>query len=105
MEQRTGRIDRINSMSFRKLNMSQELSFSNMLHVFYAYLSQSFEINQVSKLLTNINRFTETFNTVSEKHNFDTTASLDEKITDSSLPQQIKHKIVSLYDVDNFKTD
>ncbi|WP_223583084.1 DEAD/DEAH box helicase [Sphingobacterium sp. GVS05A] len=105
MEQRTGRIDRINSMSFRKLNTSQELSFPNKLHVFYPYLSQSFEINQVSKLLTNINRFTETFNTIGEKHNFDTTASLDEKITDSSLPPQIKHKIVALYDVDNFKTD
>ncbi|RQO65189.1 hypothetical protein DBR43_30510 [Pedobacter sp. KBW06] len=102
MEQRTGRIDRINSLSNRKLNQMKSLDFDNKIHVFYPYLSQSIEVNQVVKLLININTFTETFNDISLKANYDTSASTMEQISEDQIPAAIKHKIEALYDVQNF---
>ncbi len=64
MEQRNGRIDRINSMSNRKMMAAQKNDFHERLHVFYPYLQKTLEVNQVNKLFNSINHFTETFDIV-----------------------------------------
>jgi len=64
MEQRTGRIDRINSMSNRKMMVTQKNDFDERLHVFYPYLEKTLEVNQVNKLFKSINEFTKAFDIV-----------------------------------------
>lgn len=105
MEQRTGRIDRINSLSYRKLTNNKKLDFNNKIQVFYPYLSQSIEVNQVSKLLWNMNHFTRTFNDVANKNTFESNVNIDEDIDFDSLPKAIHSKIQAIYDVDNFEGD
>ncbi len=102
MEQRTGRIDRINSMSYRKLNREKELKFDNKVQVFYPYLMQSVEVNQVARLLKNINQFIETFNTIEADRHFSSEVGVNEEITNQDIPQAIKHRLVSKYDIHDF---
>lgn len=102
MEQRTGRIDRINSMSYRKLNREKTLSLDNMVHVFYPYLTNSVEVNQVVQLLKNINQFIKTFNTIETDNHFPSVTIIDEEITEHDIPEAIKSRVRSKYDIDNF---
>ncbi len=69
IEQRTGRIDRINSQSYRKLTQKDGggNEFDNQIHIFYPYLQRSVEVNQVFKLFRHINHFMETFNEIEQK--------------------------------------
>ncbi|MFD2866896.1 hypothetical protein, partial [Mucilaginibacter antarcticus] len=96
------RIDRINSLSYRRLIEKQAIEFSNKIHVFYPYLSQSIEVNQIVKLLTNINIFIQTFNDISINNKFETFASLDDQISEDHIPKTISYKIEALYDVQYF---
>lgn len=105
MEQRTGRIDRINSLSYRKLNKSQELSLENMIHVFYPYLRHSVEVNQVINLLNNINIFIETFNDINIDNVFESTVKVDEEYTIENIPPQIKNRLKSIYDIHEFNVN
>lgn len=66
MEQRTGRIDRISSLSHRKMERMNAADFDEQVHVFYPYVMQTLEVNQVSKLFASINSFVETFNDFTE---------------------------------------
>ena len=103
MEQRTGRIDRINSLSYRKLNKTNEVNFDNKIQVFYPYLSQSVEVNQVVELLKNVDKFIETFNEIEIENKYESSVKLDKEIVESDIPQQITSKIHSLYDVWDFE--
>ena len=102
MEQRTGRIDRINSLSYRKLNQENQLNFNNKVHVFYPYMPQSVEVNQVVKLLTNIDAFTKTFNNIEERITYESKVSTDDAVEESSIPKQIIEFMTSKYDVWDF---
>lgn len=64
MEQRTGRIDRINSLSNRLMVKTQSNDFDGKIHVFYPYLEKTLEVNQVNTLFTSINQFTQAFDIV-----------------------------------------
>jgi hypothetical protein len=103
MEQRTGRIDRINSLSYRKLNSKNNLNFDNMVQVFYPYITQSVEVNQVKQLLENINRFILTFNEIEINNDYKSLVEIGNQIEASDIPIQIKQRLLSLYDVDKFK--
>ncbi|MCX6265743.1 MAG: DEAD/DEAH box helicase family protein [Bacteroidetes bacterium] len=105
MEQRTGRIDRINSLSYRKINETNLLAFDNKIQVFYPYLSQSVEVNQVVELLKNINKFLETFNEIEVDIKYDSFVQVDSDITESDIPTQITKKLRSLYDVWEFEVN
>jgi len=61
MEQRTGRIDRINSLSNRLMVKHQKNEFDQRIHVFYPYLKKTLEVNQVHRLFLNMNHFTQAF--------------------------------------------
>jgi len=105
MEQRTGRIDRINSLSFRNLNRHKKLDFDHKIQVFYPYLSQSIEVNQVNKLLKNMNQFTETFNDVGSNVVYDREVNIQEEVETNGLPAAIQNKINPLYDVWSFRDE
>lgn len=105
MEQRTGRIDRINSLSYRKLNKTQELEFNNKIQVFYPYLKQSVEVNQVVQLFLNLNKFIETFNTINIESKYESKVSISLEIENHQIPQPIKERLKSIYDVGDFVTN
>lgn len=102
MEQRTGRIDRINSQSYRKLHQQNTLNFDNKVHVFYPYMSQSVEINQVIKLLGNMDKFTRTFNNLAETSSYESNVSISTTIDETNIPPQIVELLISQYDIWNF---
>lgn len=102
MEQRTGRIDRINSLSYRKLNETQELGFQNKIQVFYPYLKHSVEVNQVVQLFLNLNKFIETFNTINTENNYESRVDISKEINNNEIPLPIKERLHSIYDVSEF---
>lgn len=102
MEQRTGRIDRINSKSYRMLNNTKELSFQNKVQVFYPYLRHSVEVNQVVQLLRNLNKFIETFNDIVTDIKYESAVSVNDEIIDESIPAPITKRLISKYDIHDF---
>ena len=100
MEQRTGRIDRINSKSYFKLKEAEEVTFDNSLHVFYPYLSDTLEVNQVAKVFKKMNAFIDTFYDVTIKIEKESTTASDEIV--SHIPPQIKKQLSSKYDHGTF---
>lgn len=100
MEQRTGRVDRINSKSYFKLKEAKEVTFDNSLHVFYPYLADTLEVNQVTKVFKKMNAFIDTFYDVTIKIEKESTADSNEIV--SFIPQQIKKQLSSKYDHDTF---
>lgn len=102
MEQRTGRIDRINSLSYRKLNHTQELKFDNKIQVFYPYLKHSVEVNQVVQLFLNLNKFIETFNDISLDNKYESKVAITNEVEENQIPEPFKERLKSIYDVDNF---
>ena len=101
MEQRTGRIDRINSSCYFDLKNDGKRSFDNALQVFYPYLADTLEVNQVTKVFHKMNDFMETFYDISIVNEKDTKAATDEIIKE--IPSQIKTLLTSTYDFENFK--
>lgn len=107
MEQRTGRIDRIDSLTYRTLikakhNNGNELPFESKLQVFYPYLSDTLEIIQMKKLFEGMDNFIEIFyNDLSVSIEKDSKANLDELVVD--IPQQRKGLLESKYDYKSFK--
>jgi hypothetical protein len=106
MEQRTGRIDRIDSMAYRKIkeiadkNVSS-IPFLNKLQVFYPYLADTLEVNQMCKLFEGMDKFINIFyNDLSVKIDKDSKARVDQ-IVNSILPQR-DGLLESKYDVHNF---
>lgn len=101
MEQRTGRIDRINSLSHRKLSTEDSIVFDNQLHAFYPFLKNTLEVNQVNKLYYSINKFVETFNDFTQDIEEDGTAGTGDAI--ETMHGVIKKQLHSKYEYTNFK--
>lgn len=106
MEQRTGRIDRIGSLTSKLLkNITEQnpscIPFENKLQVFYPYLTDTIEVNQMIKLFHGMNKFTDIFyNDLTLKIEQDSKVSLDDVVDD--IPVQKEGNLKSKYDVDNF---
>ena len=99
MEQRTGRIDRINSQCYFELKKEGKRNFNNSLQVFYPYLADTLEVNQVAKVFHKMNDFVQTFYDISVINEKDTLVSTDSIIKE--IPAQIKDLLLSKYDHDN----
>jgi len=99
MEQRTGRIDRINSLSNRKMVIKQNNDFYERVHVFTPYLEKTLEVNQVSKLFTSLNHFTKAFDIV-DSIDEDGTASISTAVEE--MPVKLDIYMKSKYEHDNF---
>jgi len=102
IQQRSGRIDRINSMSYRAINKKKENNFEDKVQVFYPYLKHSFEVNQIFKLFKNLNSFVKTFNDIAETQKYDTVVDVNEVIEEGEIPDQITDNLKSKYDIDSF---
>ncbi|MBB2145739.1 hypothetical protein GM921_09595 [Pedobacter sp. LMG 31464] len=103
IEQRTGRVDRINSLSYRLLNSTGVRTFSNKVQVYYPYLSKSVEVNQVVKLLGHINTFVRDFNNIENSNNYDSTVGLTDQVTEDDIPKAIQERLHSKYDIEFFQ--
>jgi len=101
MEQRTGRIDRINSACYFGLKDDDEKTFDNSLQVFYPYLADTLEVNQVAKVFNKMNDFVNTFYDITITSERDSKASTDEIV--KNIPPQIKSFLISKYDFQNFQ--
>lgn len=99
MEQRTGRIDRINSSCYFDLKKDGRRTFENSLQVFYPYLADTLEVNQVAKVFNKMNDFIQTFYDISVKREKDSQVSTDDIV--QSIPLQITELLTSKYDHDN----
>ncbi|MFM8431166.1 MAG: hypothetical protein ACKOA1_00045, partial [Bacteroidota bacterium] len=99
MEQRTGRIDRINSLSHRQMTSYQDVGFDNKIHVFYPYIQRTLEVNQVHRLFTSINEFVKAFDIV-DSINEDGIASTSEKV--ESMPAVIDKPLQSQFEHHRF---
>ena len=100
MEQRTGRIDRVNSISYRRLRDRQRLDFDNKVHVFYPFINGTLEVNQVACLYSSLNSFIETFNDFTQPHKEEAIAQTTAVI--SELPAVIDTQLVSKYEHHSF---
>ena len=103
MEQRTGRIDRINSKTYGHLKKDNAITFDNSLHVFYPYLQDTLEVYQMQRLFTNMNKFVETFHDISEVTAIESKVSIDDFIHE--MPKQIEGKQASKFNYNNFKIE
>ncbi|MFM2190783.1 MAG: hypothetical protein RL491_1169, partial [Bacteroidota bacterium] len=102
MEQRTGRIDRINSMSHRLMTKDQSLHFDNRIHVFYPYVQKTLEVNQVHRLFSSINNFVKAFDIVDSIKD-DGLVSTSLKV--ESMPEVIDKPLHSQFEHDRFQGD
>jgi uncharacterized FlaG/YvyC family protein len=104
MEQRTGRIDRIGSLSSRKIKKQQEINTDTKTHVFYPYLSDTLEVNQIKKVFDGMDNFIDTFyNDLSTETSESKHASTDEVIYE--IPKQKMGRLISKFDYDKFSLD
>lgn len=106
MEQRTGRIDRVDSYSYRKVKETEgkgysEIPFETKLQVFYPYLADTLEANQMRKLFYGMDKFIDIFyKDLSAGIEKDAKANVDERVLD--IPEQRKGFLKSKYDHDSF---
>lgn len=106
MEQRTGRVDRIDSLAYRELRRVEssslgQIPFKAKLQVFYPYLADTIEVNQMLHLFKGMDQFIEIFyNNLSQKPDQTSKAMADEIVLD--IPEQPVGLLVSKYDFDTF---
>jgi hypothetical protein len=106
MEQRTGRIDRIDSLAYRSIKKIDnqeliEIPFDSKLQVFYPYLADTLEVNQMCNLFSGMNKFIDIFyNDLSVRIEKRSTVNLDD-LVERIIPQRIG-LLESKYDINNF---
>jgi len=102
MEQRTGRVDRIDSMAYRLLKKaesegSESIPFLNKLQVFYPYLIDTLEVNQMIRLFKGMDKFIDIFyNDLSVNIKKESKANVDDIVED--IPMQREGLLESKYD-------
>jgi|TARA_R100000501_G_C2595148_1_gene93932 hypothetical protein len=55
------------------------------------------------QLFKNVDKFTRTFNNIAEEQHYESNISIEEEITEGSIPQPISENLISKYDIDHFK--
>ena len=101
IEQKTGRVDRVNSMAQRRLSNYQKTTIdkNDFIQVRFPYVKESIELFQVRQLCNNINLFIESLHELSVKlepsqDQVDTNRALADK---SEIPEQIWNFLKSPY--------
>jgi len=101
IEQKTGRVDRVNSMAQRRLSCYQKTADKDdLIQVRFPYVKESIEQLQVRQLCQNINRFIESLHEVGSRpepsqDQVDTVRALSDK---SDVPEQIWNFLKSPYE-------
>ena len=103
MDQRNGRIDRIGSLSFRKIRASDKVDFDNQIHMFVPYLADTLEVNQIRRVFQGMNSFISTFNDFTQTEKIESMVKTDDLVVD--MPPQIKEPLEPIFDYDQFRCD
>lgn len=105
IEQKTGRVDRVNSHAQRRLlsYRNPTLADDDLIQVVFPYVKESIELLQVRQLCRNVNEFIESLHEVgniqdSAKDIIETDKALEDK---SEIPEQILRFLVSPYQADD----
>lgn len=96
MEQRTGRVDRIGSFCYKNIKDKEAIEFKDKIHVFFPYLADTLEVNQVVKVFEGMNQFIETFYDFSKTSTREHHAEVNKLI--ERIPPQISTLLQSKYD-------
>jgi len=108
MEQRNGRIDRLDSLTYRQImekkdDIENEIPFEHKMQVFYPYLRDTLEVNQIVKLFEGMNKFINIFyKEISQDIELSPYSSTDTIVDVNNIPQQKTDKLISNYDHDCF---
>jgi hypothetical protein len=101
IEQRTGRIDRIGSLSHRRLSSVDEMKPYDKLQVYYPYLDDTYEVVQAHNVFSRINRFmmlvNKTLTAVDDGESLARINSISLKLNDAIAP--IEGLLQSPFDV------
>ena len=105
MEQRTGRIDRIDSLAYNEIKQIPDgntaIPFHKKLQVFYPYLIDTLEVNQMVKLFEGMENFIQIFyNDLAAGFKKDARAETDKLVI--SIPGQNSNPMESKYDFEKF---
>lgn len=101
IEQKTGRIDRIGSLTSRRLSQQKRLDENSMLNVYFPYLKETIEVYQMRRLFYRMNDF------VDKLHNYkgqrlaeDSTVNISrEVLNETSMPEPVTYKLTSPFDI------
>lgn len=72
MEQRTGRIDRIHSLTHRRLNKKVSVKDDEFIQVYYPHLRDTVELLQVERVFEKMNKFIRMMHQTIKRENFNT---------------------------------
>jgi hypothetical protein len=102
MEQRNGRIDRIGSLTHRKLEGAQQLDEADKLQVYFPYLGETWEYIQVIKIFHSLNRFMEMLHELKNvRSDQDSQVDVAKSILQSStgVPEAVRGPLRSDFDI------
>lgn len=102
MEQRTGRVDRIGSLTQRRLDAQPEAKPEAKLQVYYPHLRDTVEVLQVERVLARLNRFVAMVHRNAEPSERKARAidTAQEMIAERPELAPITHRLESAYPVD-----
>ncbi|MFP4621567.1 MAG: helicase-related protein [Bacteroidales bacterium] len=106
MEQRNGRIDRIDSLTYRQIKqderqIEQDIPFERKMQVFYPYLRDTLEVNQMVVLFKGMDHFINIFyREISGNLELSPQSSTDAIV--DGIPPQKNERLESTYDHDAF---
>lgn len=102
IEQKTGRVDRVNSLAQRRLLSIQNQPIDNddYIQVSFPYIKESIEFIQVRQLAYNLNHFIESLHEINTNNNdnFDFVETEKAMMDNSEIPSQILRYLKSPYD-------
>ena len=98
MEQKTGRVDRIGSLTSRRLSQRDELNDSDKIQVLFPFLQETVEVFQMNRLFNRMNDFISTLHEFDENKEEKSIVKLDEELSNlPELPAQIEDTLKSPY--------
>ena len=98
MEQKTGRVDRIGSLTSRRLNQRDELKDPDKIQVLFPFLQETVEVFQMNRLFHRMNDFISTLHEFDENKEEKSIVQLDEELSNlPELPAQIEDTLKSPY--------
>lgn len=101
MEQKTGRIDRINSHTHRRLESAAgDVPKADLLQVYYPYLRDSVEVLQVERVFERMNKFLSKTHILGGDEATSKGINTDEESTrNGPIPQQIRSQLKSAFEI------
>lgn len=105
IEQKNGRVDRINSMTHRKIQSREYDSLEAFEHekiqVRFPFVKQSYEAFQVRRLSNNLNKYLESLHDIDIQNNMDDKVFIIDEINDTSpIPEAYQQFLGTPFEID-----